>query len=99
MPTSSFMAHLGDFELVESYTYDLTSTLQHNLIGCQRVLNHPWPFSDRFAWNLHMMSAACQSKGEDGKQHVIKPHWFLPLVHGHVDQASKCSNCPQVFLE
>lgn len=70
-----------------SYTYDLTSTLQHNLIGCQRVLNHPWPFSDRFAWNLHMMSAACQSKGEDGKKHVIKPHWFLPLVHGHVDQA------------
>ncbi|KXN84893.1 Polyphosphoinositide phosphatase [Leucoagaricus sp. SymC.cos] len=70
-----------------SYTYDLTSTLQHNLIGCRRVLNDPWPFNDRFAWNVYMMAAACKSRGEDGKQHAIKPHWFLPLVHGHVDQA------------
>jgi len=90
------MVHFRGFELVESYTYDLTSTLQHNLIGCQRVLNHPWPFSDRFAWNLHMMSDACQSKGEDGKR-AIKPHWFLPLVHGHVDQASKCPTYLEVL--
>jgi hypothetical protein len=53
------------------------------------VLNDPWPFNDRFAWNLHMMSAACQLKDGVGKQDAIKPHWFLPLVHGHVDQASK----------
>ncbi|KAF9451310.1 hypothetical protein P691DRAFT_808062 [Macrolepiota fuliginosa MF-IS2] len=69
-----------------SYTYDLTSTLQHNLIGCPRTLNEPWPFNDRFAWNFHMMSPACQLRDEDEKP-AVKPHWFLPLVHGHVDQA------------
>ncbi|EKM74897.1 hypothetical protein AGABI1DRAFT_132740 [Agaricus bisporus var. burnettii JB137-S8] len=69
-----------------SYTYDVTSSLQHNLIGCPRTLNEPWSFNDRFAWNFHMMSTACQLRDEDGRP-AIKPHWFLPLVHGHVDQA------------
>lgn len=39
-----------------------------------------------------MMSAACQLRDEDGRL-AIKPHWFLPLVHGHVDQASKLRTC------
>jgi hypothetical protein len=34
-----------------------------------------------------MISTACKLKDEDGRP-AIKPHWFLPLVHGHVDQAS-----------
>ncbi|KAJ6606402.1 SacI homology domain-containing protein [Mycena vulgaris] len=40
-----------------SYTYDITSTLQHNLTGSSRSVQGDWPFNDRFAWNFHMMTA------------------------------------------
>lgn len=68
-----------------SYTYDLTSTLQHNLTGSSRaVQDGPWPFNDRYAWNFHMLTAAF---GDMETPH-LKPQWILPLMHGHVDQAS-----------
>ncbi|KAJ7632128.1 SacI homology domain-containing protein [Roridomyces roridus] len=66
-----------------SYTYDITSTLQHNLAGSSRPVQGDWPFNDRFAWNFHMMTAAF---GEEDHRHA-RPYWILPLVHGHVDQA------------
>ena len=44
-----------------------------------------WNFNDRFAWNYHMLTAPFE-KREEGP---IKSHWILPLVHGHVDQASE----------
>ncbi|KAF8191450.1 polyphosphoinositide phosphatase [Mycena galopus ATCC 62051] len=66
-----------------SYTYDITSTLQHNLAGSSRSVQGDWPFNDRFAWNFHMMTAAFGN--EEHPQ--LKPYWILPLVHGHVDQA------------
>ncbi|KAF9006928.1 SacI homology domain-containing protein [Cyathus striatus] len=66
-----------------SYTYDITSTLQHNLTGSSRGVQGPWPFNDRFAWNFHMISAAFLNQQIPSP----KPHWILPLVHGHVDQA------------
>jgi hypothetical protein len=67
-----------------SYTYDITSTLQHNLTGSSRSVQGEWPFNDRYAWNFHMMTAAF---GNEDHPH-LKPYWILPLVHGHVDQAS-----------
>ncbi|KAJ7491226.1 SacI homology domain-containing protein [Mycena latifolia] len=66
-----------------SYTYDITSTLQHNLTGSSRSVQGDWPFNDRYAWNFHMMTAAF---GNEEHPH-LKPYWILPLVHGHVDQA------------
>ncbi|KAI5832780.1 hypothetical protein K523DRAFT_297593, partial [Schizophyllum commune Tattone D] len=66
-----------------SYTYDLTSTLQHNLTTSTRPNTSPWPFHDRFAWNFHMLSAPFQNGAAD----PAKAHWLLPFVHGHVDQA------------
>ncbi|KAK7035778.1 Polyphosphoinositide phosphatase [Favolaschia claudopus] len=66
-----------------SYTYDITSTLQHNLAGSSRAVQGDWPFNDRFAWNFHLMTAAFGK--EDHPQ--LKPYWIMPLVHGHVDQA------------
>ncbi|KAJ7221717.1 polyphosphoinositide phosphatase [Mycena pura] len=66
-----------------SYTYDITSTLQHNLTGSSRAVQGNWPFNDRFAWNFHMMTAPFGN--EEHPQ--LKPYWILPLVHGHVDQA------------
>ncbi|KAG5641928.1 hypothetical protein DXG03_003954 [Asterophora parasitica] len=66
-----------------SYTYDLTSTLQHNLTGSSRPVDSKWTFTDRFAWNFHLMSAPFSNQ----EIPTLSPHWLLPLVHGHVDQA------------
>ncbi|KAG6916548.1 hypothetical protein DXG01_006431 [Tephrocybe rancida] len=63
-----------------SYTYDLTSTLQHNLTGAPRS---DCSFNDRFAWNHHLLSAPFASADTPR----LSPPWLLPLVHGHVDQA------------
>ncbi|KDQ17280.1 hypothetical protein BOTBODRAFT_105836 [Botryobasidium botryosum FD-172 SS1] len=69
-----------------SYSYDLTSTLQHNLTRPYSTIdsedNAPWSFNDRYAWNHHMLVDAF-----GGKSKGIQSHWVLPLVHGHVDQA------------
>ncbi|KAG2005981.1 polyphosphoinositide phosphatase [Coprinopsis cinerea AmutBmut pab1-1] len=66
-----------------SYTYDLTSTLQDNLVGSTRIARRDYSFNDRFAWNFHMMSAAFTST----EKPAPKQHWLVPLIHGHVDQA------------
>ncbi|EGN94851.1 hypothetical protein SERLA73DRAFT_61835 [Serpula lacrymans var. lacrymans S7.3] len=66
-----------------SYSYDLTSTLQRNLTQIGRFAGDMWPFTDRYAWNFHMLSSPFENETE----HVVRSHWMLPLVHGHVDQA------------
>ncbi|THG95141.1 hypothetical protein EW026_g6457 [Hermanssonia centrifuga] len=63
-----------------SYTYDLTSSLQHNLT---RPMAFSRMFSDRFAWNHNMMTRAFEHR----ESSPVKSQWLLPLVHGHVDQA------------
>jgi hypothetical protein len=80
-----------------SYTYDITSTLQRNLTGAveQRkpdsVGGRPtWTFNDRYAWNQRMMVDGFGDRDENGKlTGVVKSHWAIPLMHGHVDQASE----------
>ncbi|KAG8918396.1 phosphatidylinositol-3,5-bisphosphate 5-phosphatase [Tulasnella sp. 418] len=70
-----------------SYTYDLTSTLQHNLTRHDWGKNL-WCFNDRYAWNHHMLSAAFSKRGQtDDETASLKSHWVLPLVYGHIDQA------------
>jgi hypothetical protein len=70
-----------------SYSYDITSTLQHNLVGSNRPQPELWPFNDRFAWNFHLLSAPFEKYVQKHGKLPLKPHWLLPLVHGHVDQA------------
>ncbi|PBK87930.1 hypothetical protein ARMGADRAFT_997455 [Armillaria gallica] len=65
-----------------SYTYDLTSSLQHNLTGSSRSVHGKWAFNDRYAWNFNMIATPFEHS--DG---LASPHWLLPLLHGHVDQA------------
>jgi hypothetical protein len=71
-----------------SHTYDLTSSLQANLTR-PAVQSDPggWWFSDRFAWNHHMLADAFgpAKRGED----QIGRCWVLPMIYGHVDQASE----------
>src|SRR5882724_3851413 len=83
MPRSSILpALIKDI----SYTYDLTSTLQCNLTRRPEVpiAAERWTFNDRFAWNHHMLEKAFGKRAEG----AAKSHWVLPLVNGHVDQAS-----------
>ena len=72
-----------------SYTYDLTSTLQSNATSRNQSNPGPWPFTSRFAWNYHLFAAAFESPEGD----AFKAHWVLPLIHGHVDQASSSCFC------
>lgn len=67
-----------------SHSYDITSTLQNNLTKPDRFRNSPWPFTDRYVWNFHMMSRPFTDTAPRGAQ-----AWLIPLIHGHVDQASK----------
>ncbi|KAG9036353.1 phosphatidylinositol-3,5-bisphosphate 5-phosphatase [Tulasnella sp. JGI-2019a] len=70
-----------------SYTYDLTSTLQHNLTCADRT-SDAWCYNDRYAWNHHMIECAFSNRsGEGGETARTKSHWVLPLVYGHIDQA------------
>ncbi|KAH7927230.1 hypothetical protein BV22DRAFT_1193824 [Leucogyrophana mollusca] len=65
-----------------SYSYDLTSTLQNNLTTNSLSGNERRPFTDRYAWNFHLLSSPF-----DGATSVVTSPWMLPLIHGHVDQA------------
>lgn len=67
-----------------SYTYDITSTLQNNLTSL-RTLTNEWGYTDRFAWNDHLLSAPFSKEPKS----FARGHWLLPLIHGHVDQASE----------
>ncbi|KAG8884546.1 phosphatidylinositol-3,5-bisphosphate 5-phosphatase [Tulasnella sp. 332] len=71
-----------------SYTYDLTSTLQHNLTQAGRTSDF-WCYNDRYAWNHHMITCAFSNRSkEEDERACTKSHWVLPLVYGHMDQAS-----------
>ncbi|KAH9922318.1 SacI homology domain-containing protein [Epithele typhae] len=67
-----------------SYTYDLTSTLQHNLTRSGLGPARRWSINDRFAWNHYLLTAAF---ARDETPSSNRSHWLVPLIHGHVDQA------------
>ncbi|KAG8755406.1 phosphatidylinositol-3,5-bisphosphate 5-phosphatase, partial [Ceratobasidium sp. 428] len=76
-----------------SYTYDVTSTLQHNLTkssykSCSQVSKTPY-FNDRYAWNHHLLSNAFQLYEDNGGpgDWKAKSPWVIPMIFGHVDQA------------
>ena len=77
--------HVLYVQAFHSYTYDLTSTLQHNLTRAGLPQHRRWMLNDRFAWNHHMLTPPFN----DGKSPASKNYWLIPLIHGHVDQASK----------
>lgn len=82
---SSHLANITNIH-VRSYTYDLTSTLQHNLTRSGLSPARRWSINDRYAWNHHLLTAAFE---EDNSSPSTKSHWLVPLIHGHVDQASE----------
>ncbi|GAA6032708.1 hypothetical protein JCM8097_000752 [Rhodosporidiobolus ruineniae] len=59
-----------------SYSYDITNTLQRNLLRGDAFL----PPADKFAWNWHLLTPLRRALKLDSP-------WILPLVHGVVEQA------------
>ena len=87
-----FIGILNNLDLTRSfyfsYSYDVTRTLQHNIIrerrslGIQQIWSHLEDYNSMFVWNHHFLrpvSAALKTAYD----------WCLPVVHGFVDQASK----------
>lgn len=69
-----------------SYSYDITRSLQHNIIRQRESLNRGkyscgHDFNSMFVWNNHLLKPAT---------HALKrPHdWCLPIIHGFIDQAA-----------
>ena len=77
-----------------SYSYDITRTLQCNLIRARTVqkdgtdaqtLNSS--YNEMFVWNRHLLEPADVAlKGTSD--------WCLPIVHGFIDQASEWESSP-----
>ncbi|KAI5813000.1 SacI homology domain-containing protein [Pyronema omphalodes] len=86
-----FVGILGNLDLTRgfyfSYSYDITRTLQHNIIREREALAKGFPHSDRhdynemFAWNHYLL--------EPAKQTITNVYeWCMPIIHGFVDQAN-----------
>jgi phosphatidylinositol 3,5-bisphosphate 5-phosphatase len=88
---SRFVGILNNLDLTRSfyfsYSYDITRTLQHNILLERKALDegraeplHP-DHNDMFVWNHHLLKPA---------RAALKNtyDWCIPIVHGYVDQAA-----------
>jgi len=69
-----------------SYSYDITHTLQHNIIRQRQAMNEgqhqaDLAFSSMYVWNHHLLKPAIAAL-----KHPF--NWCLPIIHGFIDQAS-----------
>ncbi|PQE16291.1 hypothetical protein CJF32_00006168 [Rutstroemia sp. NJR-2017a WRK4] len=70
-----------------SYSYDITHTLQHNIMKERDALAkgvpspHPKDYNSMFVWNSHLLAPA---------EKVMKnPYdWCVPVIHGYLAQAA-----------
>lgn len=71
-----------------SYSYDITRTLQHNILRERQAMQQDNADSSlkhrnsMFVWNHHLLDPASEALRNTYD-------WCLPIVHGFVDQASK----------
>ena len=88
---SRFVGILNNLDLSRSfyfsYSYDVTRTLQNNMVRERETLQHPQANNDvdyhnsMFVWNHHLLEPASSA--------LRKTYdWCLPIVHGFVDQAT-----------
>ncbi|KAH0547626.1 hypothetical protein FGG08_000115 [Glutinoglossum americanum] len=86
-----FLAILNNLDLSRSfyfsYSYEITRTLQHNITREREALKlglaHPNKHDNNamFVWNHYLLQPVM-----DRLENVYD--WFLPIVHGYVDQAT-----------
>jgi hypothetical protein len=86
-----FIGILGNLDLTRSfyfsYSYDVTRTLQHNIMRERQALYDglaeplKCDHNDMFVWNHHLL--------EPAKQALKNPFdWCVSIVHGYVDQSA-----------
>ena len=69
-----------------SYSYDITHSLQHNIIRQRQAMQNGQhqadvDFNSMFVWNHHLLKPAIKA--------LRNPfHWCLPTIHGFIDQAA-----------
>ena len=87
---SRFLGILNNLDLSKSfyfsYSYDITHSLQHNLIRQRRAMNEGYrhageEFNSMFAWNHHLLNRAISAL-----KHPF--NWCLPIIHGFIDQSA-----------
>jgi phosphatidylinositol 3,5-bisphosphate 5-phosphatase len=85
-----FLGILNNLDLSKSfyfsYSYDITHSLQHNIVRQRRAMNErlhhaDQEFNSMFVWNHHLLKPAIAAL-----KHPF--NWCLPIVHGFIDQAS-----------
>nr|POE72474.1 polyphosphoinositide phosphatase [Quercus suber] len=84
-----FLGILNNLDLSKSfyfsYSYDITHSLQHNIIRQRQAIldGQPDPspdFNAMFVWNHHLL--------QPGIANLKHPFdWCLPIIHGYIDQA------------
>lgn len=85
-----FLGILNNLDLSRSfyfsYSYDITNTLQHNILkerdAMAQNLPRPYPpeYNDMFVWNNYLLRPATVALKNTYD-------WCLPIIHGYMDQA------------
>lgn len=89
---AKFLSILGNLDLNRhfyfSYSYNITRTLQHNIINRRKAFaantatSGKSDFNDMFVWNHHLLKPAIEA--------LKNPFdWCMPIIHGFIDQAGK----------
>ncbi|CAG8525767.1 16366_t:CDS:10 [Cetraspora pellucida] len=65
-----------------NYTYDITHTLQHNMIRPSN--RRSFSYNEMFVWNHYLLENGFRSLKNNSD-------WILPVIHGFVDQSSMLS--------
>lgn len=87
---SRFLGILNNLDLSRSfyysYSYDITRTLQHNIMKEREALAHnlPYPhppdYNAMFVWNNYLLQPVANTLKNTYD-------WCLPVIHGYIDQA------------
>jgi hypothetical protein len=95
-----FLSILNNMDLTRSfyfsYSYNVTRSLQQNMIHERTALNEgisnsAHDYQDMFVWNHHLLDPA-----RDALKNVYD--WCHPVIHGYVDQSSLDVFGRQVYL-
>ena len=69
-----------------SYSYDITRTLQHNIMTERAAIAkgtpypHPQDYNSMFVWNSYLLQPATSALKNTFD-------WCLPIIHGYIDQS------------
>jgi hypothetical protein len=89
-----YLSILGSLDLSKSfyfsYSYNITCTLQRNIIRERTALSHnlrraPDDYNEMFVWNHHLLQPAVKTLKNTFD-------WCIPIIHGYIEQA--CMSLP-----